>query len=75
MVWASEVNGWGKFYDPFMLLNGFLIMPEEYMHRFKETYPGTYSLHTGINPHHHSIESYLEFETPEEEILFRLKYL
>lgn len=75
MIWASEVNGWDQFCNPFMLMNGFLTMPERFMDRFTELYPGRYSLTTGINPDHHSIESYLEFETPEEETLFRLKYL
>jgi len=75
VIWASEVNGWGKFYNPFSLMNGVTIMPIEYIDKFKETYPGKYSLTTGINPDHHMIESYLEFENPEEETLFRLKYL
>ena len=75
MIWASDVNGWGKFYNPFSLLNGITAMPVEYTDKFKEMYPGNYSLKTGLNPKCHWIESYLEFDNPKDEIYFRLKYL
>jgi hypothetical protein len=75
MIWVSDVIGYDKNFNPFVLMNGYFIMHGQRVDKFKQDYPGHYSLVTGINPKYYLIENYLVFDDPEEEILFRLKYL